>query len=105
MEDGIGSCEERGDVFSITRQLVEPVRESERGCSAGSIPRDSPIPAVTHFLRGFDGAIRELNVSDFRGLDVVIRGRELTSEDRVEVDSSTGDNIVPFRIRELWAIR
>jgi len=40
-----------------------------------------------------------------RGLDVVIGGQELTSEDRVEVDGSTGDNIVPFHIWELWKIR
>jgi hypothetical protein len=105
VEDGIGSSEERGDVFPIIRELVESVRESERGRSAGSIPRDGPIPAVTDFLRGFDGAICELNVANLRGFDVVIGGGELPSEDRVEVDGSTGNDIVPFGIWEFRAIR
>ena len=94
--------EQGGDIFAISCELLQSMRERKGGSSDGSIPGDTPVSTVSYDFGRFNRSIRELEFSKFFDSEVVIRRGELSTENRIEIDCFSGDNVSPLRIWELW---
>src|SRR5271168_2005428 len=74
------------------------------GSSDSSVPGDSPISSVLDQFSGLNGAEGDFEISKFLDFRVVVRGRELSTEDCVEVDGSPRYDVLPLRVGELWTV-
>jgi hypothetical protein len=105
VEHSIGSGEKRGDVLSVVREFVEPMREGVRCGSNGSVPSDRPVSTVRDCFSGLNRSERDFDVSNGFGSNVVIGRRELSTEDIVQVDRSPQDDVFPLGIGKFGTIR
>ena len=92
----VSDGEKVDDIFSITGEFFNPVGESEDGSSDCPVPYDQPIPSVSEDLCWFNCSESDLKVTEFLDFRIVMCRGELTAEDCIKTDCSSGDNILPL---------
>ena len=80
------------------------MREGEHDFSDSSIPGNRPVSSVFDRLGRFSRSKRDFEISEFLDLEIVVCGGELSTEYGIEADCSSCDDILPFRVRELWTV-
>jgi hypothetical protein len=102
MEAGVGDSKQRGDILFIPGKILQPMRESKCGGSDSPILGNTPVSSVSDDFGRFNRSERELKVSKSFDLEVIIRCGKLSTEDGIEVNCFSNDNLFSFRIGELW---
>ena len=104
VDRGVGDGEEVDDIFTIAGKLWHSVWKGEDSGSDRPVPCNSPVSAILDHLCGFDRSERDFDISKLLDFGIVVGGGELTTEDRIEVDGSPCDDILPLRIWKLWTV-
>ena len=78
--------------------------EGEDSRSNSLIPGNDPVASVPDQLGGLDCSKGDLKVTELLDFRIVMGGGELSTEDGIEVDSSSSDDVLPFRIWKLWTV-
>ena len=104
VDGGVGDGEQVDNVFPITCEFRQSVREGEDSRSNSPIPGDGPVSAVFDQLGGFDHSEGDFKVTKLLDLWIVMGGGELATEDCIKIDSSSCNDVLPLRIRELGTV-
>jgi hypothetical protein len=89
MDGGVSDREQADDILSITGEFLVPVGEGEHDCPNSSVPGDCPVSSVLDDFGRFNCSKRHFDVPKLLDLKIVVGGRELAAEDRIEIDSSS----------------
>jgi hypothetical protein len=104
MEERVGRGEKSENVAPVAGEFVRAIWEGIGDGCRGEPPGNSPVSDRRNRPFRGSGPIADFDISNSLDSSVIIGGGKITSEDGVEIDCSSGKDILPFSIREFWAI-
>jgi hypothetical protein len=104
VEERVGGGKKSENVAPVTGEFVGAIWEGIGDSCRGETPSDSPVSDRKNRLLVGCSPIADFDFSNSLDLSVIIGGGKVASEDGIEINCTTGKDILPFSIRELREI-